>query len=177
MNVAATMRYVLIGVGLWSGTAAAELTIIYDSGRTQSLAPYLAAFSEDPPTESAAAPSEIPLGAADLSQLLPIRTPELTPGTVTTRPLSLPDGVALPRPFFLIGADPRSLEWLARHRELLAEINAVGMLVQAETADDLEATAAIAQGLPILPASATDIAQSMGLRHIPVLISGRGIEQ
>ena len=122
MNVAATMRYVLIGVGLWSGTAAAELTIIYDSGRTQSLAPYLAAFAEDPPAESAAATPEIPLGAADLSQLLPIRTPELTPGAVTARPLSLPDGVALPRPFFLIGADPRSLEWLARHRERLAEI-------------------------------------------------------
>jgi integrating conjugative element protein (TIGR03765 family) len=63
------------------------------------------------------------------------------------------------------------------HRERLAEIYAVGMLVNAESVADLEAIAAIARGLPILPASATDIAETLGLNHIPVLISRRGIEQ
>jgi hypothetical protein len=42
---------------------------------------------------------------------------------------------------------------------------------------ELEHVAQLAQGLPILPASASDIAQSLGLRHIPVLISAQGIEQ
>jgi hypothetical protein len=51
------------------------------------------------------------------------------------------------------------------------------MLVQAETVEDLEAMARIAEGLPILPASATDIARALGLDHIPVLVSRRGIEQ
>jgi hypothetical protein len=51
------------------------------------------------------------------------------------------------------------------------------MLVSAESAADLESTAAIARGLPILPAAATDIAQALGLKHIPVLISRHGIEQ
>ena len=114
---------------------------------------------------------------ADLSHLLPIRTPALTPGPVSPRPLSLPNGATLPRPFFLIGADPQTRQWLETHRERLAEIHAVGMLINAESAADLEAIAAIARGLPILPASATDITQALGLEHIPVLISRRGIEQ
>lgn len=96
---------------------------------------------------------------------------------MSPRPLSLPNGAALPRPLFLIGADSRSRHWLEMHRERLAEIHAVGMLVDADSKADLEAIAAIARGLPILPASATDIAESLGLKHIPVLISRRGIEQ
>ncbi|MGF1613816.1 MAG: DUF2859 domain-containing protein [Gammaproteobacteria bacterium] len=54
------------------------------------------------------------------------------------------------------------------------EIRAVGMLVNAESAADLEA---IARGLRILPSSATDVAQALRLKHIPVLISRPGIEQ
>jgi integrating conjugative element protein (TIGR03765 family) len=57
------------------------------------------------------------------------------------------------------------------------KLGAVGMLVQAESVEDLEATARIAGSLPILPASATDIARALGLEHFPVLVSRRGIEQ
>ena len=117
------------------------------------------------------------LGAADLARLLPIRTPELTPGPVSPRSLSLPNGATLPRPLFLIVTDSQSRQWLELHRERLAEIHAVGMLVNAESVADLEAIAAIAQGLPILPASGTDVAEILGLKHVPVLISRRGIEQ
>jgi integrating conjugative element protein (TIGR03765 family) len=69
------------------------------------------------------------------------------------------------------------MEWFIEHRDRLAQIHAVGMLVHVETVADLEAIAAIADGLPVLPASATDIARSLALKHIPVLISRRGIEQ
>ncbi len=177
MGPARLARLLLATLGLWTAAAVAELAIVYDSGNTAPLAPYLQAFSELP----AAAPLEArpgdSVGAADLTRLLPIRTPALTPGRVSPRPLSLPNGATLPRPFFLVGADPRSRQWLAMHRERLAEIHAVGMLVNAASAADLEAIAAIARGLPILPASATDIAGILGLKHIPVLISRRGIEQ
>ncbi|MEQ8994206.1 MAG: integrating conjugative element protein [Pseudomonadales bacterium] len=162
---------------MWSAVLQAELTVIYDSGETEPLAPFLEPFGALPATEPEPLPSPGDTGAADLSHLLPIRTPSLTPGPVSPRPLSLPNGATLPRPFFLIGADVRSRVWLATYRERLAEIHAVGMLVNADSPADLEAVAAIAQGLPILPASATDIAQALGLAHIPVLISRRGIEQ
>lgn len=177
MSLARSTRLLLAIFGLWTSTALAELAVIYDSGATEPLAPYLEAFGELPPAAPVEAQPSTRLGAADLSRLLPIRTPALTPGPVSPRPLSLPNGATLPRPFFLIGADPQSRHWLETHREPLAEIHAVGMLVNAESAADLEAIAGIARGLPILPASATDIAQALGLEHIPVLISRRGIEQ
>jgi len=167
----------LATLGLWSGAAFADLAVIYDSGATEPLVPYLEAFGELPPAAPTEAQLGNRLGAADLSHLLPIRTPALTPGPVSPRPLSLPEGATLPRPFFLIGADPQSRQWLEMHQERLAEIHAVGMLVNADSKADLEAIAAIVRGLPILPASATDIAQALGLDHVPVLISRRGIEQ
>ena len=68
-------------------------------------------------------------------------------------------------------------EWLRAYRTRLAEIGAVGMLVEAETLDDLRAIAAIAEGLPILPASASDVAEALGLSHYPVLITKDGQEQ
>jgi hypothetical protein len=51
------------------------------------------------------------------------------------------------------------------------------MLVQAETVDDLRIMAERANGLPILPAPATDIGDALGLSHYPVLISSEGIAQ
>jgi integrating conjugative element protein (TIGR03765 family) len=170
-------------MGLWaaialgSGAAMAELPVIYDSGATQPLAPYLEVFGGRLAAAPATASPDNHLGAAELARLLPICTPALTPGPVLPRPLSLPNGATWPRPFFLIGADPKSRQWLAVHRERLVELEAIGMLVNAESVAELEAIAAIARGLPILPASATDIAEALGLKHIPVLISRGGIEQ
>ncbi len=171
--------FVLATVSAWSSVAQAELEVIYDSGATHPLAPYLEAFGEPPSPAPAQYPSHPmdKLGAADPSRLLPIRSPGLTPGPVTRRSLSLPDKGLLSRPFFLVGAETRSRAWLARHRDRLESLGAVGMLVQAETVADLEAIARIANGLPVLPASASDIARSLGIRHVPVLISRRGIEQ
>ena len=51
------------------------------------------------------------------------------------------------------------------------------MLVQAETTDDLRIVSELANGFPILPAPATDIAQALSLSHYPVLISSEGISQ
>lgn len=170
---------VLIGILLWASMACAELTVIHDSGATRPLASYLQVFGETPhkdPPARIGNPAEN-LGAADLSSLLPIRTPGLTPGPVTPRPLRLPNNGTLSRPFFLIGSDAWSREWFAEHRDRLQAIGAIGMLVQADTDADLAAIAQIADGIPILPASATDIARALRLEHIPALVSRRGIEQ
>ena len=155
----------------------AELTIIYDSGITQPLAPFLMVFDETPSSAPVPPGQMEDLGAVEVSRLLPIRSPGLTPGSVIRRPLSPANNDMLARPFFLIGADQRSRMWLAKHRDRLVALGAFGMLVEAESVGDLEAIARIADGLPILPASATDIARVLGIQHVPVLISRLGIEQ
>ena len=154
--------------------ARAELTVIYDSGHTQSIAPFLDVFES---TEGMPKQNPIPikpsLGAADPKAWLPIQSPGLTPGPVQARAHDRP----FTRPFFLIGSDSRSRQWLQTHRDRFKEIGAVGMLVQAETMDDLRSIARLADGLSILPASGDDIAKALGISHYPVLVSAHGIEQ
>ena len=154
--------------------AQAELTVIYDSGHTQPIAPFLEAFgSADEIPQQSPVPIKPPLGAADPQAWLPIQSPGLTPGPVRTRSHDQP----FARPFFLVGSDTRSRQWLQDHRDQLKAIGAVGMLVQADTLEDLRTIAELADGLSILPASASDIAKALGILHYPVLISAHAIEQ
>jgi integrating conjugative element protein (TIGR03765 family) len=171
------LRRWIIGVlffpPLVSAELSAELIVICDSGDTRPLGPLLEVFAADEPPVPRAEPNRPNLGAADPERLLPIQSPGLTPGKVERRHLDR----RFARPFFLIGSDPVSRHWLRAHRAELLRIGAVGMLVQAATVDDLRVIAALAGGLPILPAPATDIAEALGLSHYPVLVSGQGIEQ
>ena len=155
-------------------TTQAELTVIYDSGHAEPIAPFLEPFEsneENPPRDTRSIKPQI--GAAEPESWLPIQSPGLTPGLVQTRSHDRP----FARPYFLIGSDQKSQQWLREHRTQLIEIGAVGMLVQANTVDDLAAIAALAEGLSILPASASDIAKALGISHYPVLISAHAIEQ
>ena len=154
--------------------AQAELPVIYDSGDTQPIAPFLEVFeSADEIIQQGIAPTTPQLGAADPEAWLPIQSPGLMPGSVQARSHDRP----FARPFFLIGSDMRSRQWLQDHRDQLKAIGAVGMLVQADTLDDLRTIAELADGLSILPASASDIANALGISHYPVLISTHAIEQ
>jgi len=141
---------------------------IYDSGETLPIAPYYERLAPDDDTPVPAAPTSLE------HDLLPIRTPELSPGEVAARPLYRP---ALTRPLFLIGSDARSLAWLMRQRTRLRTLHAIGLLVQAESPADLARVARAAGGLSIMPASATTVAQALNLKHYPVLIQSTGIEQ
>ena len=154
--------------------ARAELAVIHDSGHTQPIAPFLEVFqTKDGFPQRSQVPTRPQLGAADPKAWLPVQSPGLTPGTVQARVHDRP----FTRPFFLIGSDSRSQQWLQTHRERLKEIGAVGMLVQAETMDDLRTIARLADGLSILPASGSDIAKALSVSHYPLLISAHGIEQ
>lgn len=155
-------------------TVKAALTVIYDSGQTEPLAPYLEVFdTNDTLPQHSPVIARSPLGAADPKAWLPLRSPGLTPGPVPTRSHDRP----FTRPLFLIGSDARSRQWLQTHRDRLKAIGAVGMLVQADTPDDLRTIARLADGLSILPASGSDLAKALGISHYPVLISAHGIEQ
>ena len=153
--------------------AQAPPEVIFDNGRTWPIAPYLEPLEDVPPEQDPPLAPAPPLGAADVQSLLPVRSPGLSPGPVEARTQPRP----LSRPVFLVGSDPLSRRWLARHRERLQGLGAVGLLVQAETVDDLEAVAELGRGLSIMPAPGTDLARALGLVHYPVLVTSRGIEQ
>jgi integrating conjugative element protein (TIGR03765 family) len=168
------VRGMVAVLALYPAIAGATLTVIYDSGDTQPIAPFLEAFETDNEFSQQSPVVKRPqLGAADPESILPIQSPGLTAGRVQTRAHDRP----FTRPFFLIGSDTWSRQWLQDHRERLKEIGAVGMLVQAETLEDLRVIAELADGLSILPASGNDIAQALGISHYPVLISTHNIEQ
>jgi integrating conjugative element protein (TIGR03765 family) len=162
-----------LGLFLVPTLVPAEPSVIYDSGDTRPLAPLLEVLGANEPHGRSADTSRPDLGAATVERLLPIRSPGLTLGRVAPRPVAQ----RFARPFFLVGVDPVSREWLVTNRDELLHMGAVGMLVHAETIDDLRVLAELANGLPILPAPATDIAAALGLSHYPVLISREGIAQ
>ncbi len=174
---------------LWSGATLAEsLTVIHDSGKTQPLAPYL---TENIQTVDASTPEGMTHPATDgiteatqaklktppitvFPLRFPISTPGLRPGRVKARALSLPH---FSTPVFLIGSDDISQRWLRNTADKLKALGAVGVLVQADTAADWQRIKRVGQGLDIQAMSGQVIAESLGLRFYPVLISNAGIEQ
>lgn len=176
-------------LGLFMGSSAfAELTVIYDSGDTQPLQPLLSPLLSDQsqPNNPAESTRQNPLpapnlGPAAISNLLPVRSSGLQIGNIADSQLN-PEVLARlaqgnPRPFFLIGSDPVSLHWLATHRDTLKTLGAVGMLVQADTEEDVRRVAGIAQGLSITVGSGSDLAAALGVDRYPVLITREGTRQ
>ena len=177
----------VIFVGAFASVSAiAELTVIHDTGHTKPIAPLLKPFVSDQglsdhPGTAADSTDQKVLDGATLSNLLPVRSPGLLVGDLAGRQLE-PDVRARlaqgnPRPFFLIGSDRVSLEWLATHRDALQSLGAVGMLVQADTEQDVRHVAEISQGLSITIGSGSDVAGALGVDRYPVLITRDGITQ
>lgn len=168
-----------------AASAIAEITVIHDSGETQPLAPYLRPMQVEKPRNSRVR-NTLPLpsvrAAADRLRLpLPLRSEVMHSGPYTAPSLAAAVAARLrvsnPQPFFLLGSEARSLEWLAQHHETLQALGAVGLLVQAETEDDVRRIAAIAPELPISLGSGDDLAEVLGIRVYPVLVTGEGIRQ
>ena len=153
--------------------AAAELTVIFDNGQARPLSDFLSPLDAGETDKVPKYPENLQLGAADVELLLPIRSPELTPGKITPREHNVP----FARAFFLIGSDAVSKRWLTEHRDALKQMGAVGLLVDASSIEDLHAIAELGDGLPITPASGSDIGQALGISHYPVGISGGRIWQ
>ncbi len=155
----------------------AEPVVIFDSGKTQPLAAYLPAVKPTVQTAFEVSTTPTVLNAQRLPILahsLPVTTPELTPGNVAPKNLSIP---YLERPVFIIGADALSLQWLQRHRERLNTLHAVGWVVNVENAKQLAQLKQQAAPLELVALSGSELAQQFDLSHYPVLISSARIEQ
>ena len=152
-----------------SSVAAAQAVVIYDQGPTRPLSDYVEAM---PALAAAPHPART---LAIPAPIYPVRTPGMSPGPVDARKAQMPQLAA--SPFFLVGNDPLSRDWLARFGGKLAKMGAVGFLVNAESEADLQAIRQLAPGVPITPLDATSLAKTLGVSHYPVLVSSGLIEQ
>ena len=71
--------------------------------------------------------------------------------------------------------DPKPLMEKQRGKDLQT-LRAVGLVVNVATPDALAALRRLAPGVMLSPASGDDLAQRLGLKHYPVLITATGIE-
>ncbi|WP_337261524.1 MULTISPECIES: integrating conjugative element protein [unclassified Serratia (in: enterobacteria)] len=176
MKQALFCRHLIGGLALLlSTTLHAEprpptLTVVADLGGSDAT-PYYAALEVDEVSAPGLTPSRTtPYSEADM---MPVRSPSLTPGIVEGREIQAP-GLA---PLFLLGDDPRSIAWLKAQRPRLASLEAVGLVVQVDNPATLARLRQLAPELSLLPVSGDDLAQRLGLRHYPVLVTATRVEQ
>ncbi len=161
----------LMALMLSSFTVQAELIVVEDRGGAPAQSYYEAlGVSSEPVSQPAVSPQVMP---ADESFALPVRSGDLTPGRVAPGRLSAP-GL---QPFFLIGDDDLSREWMEERREILRKIGAFGLVVNVESREGLEQLRNLVPDLTLSPVSGDDLAQRLRLSHYPVLITSTGIEQ
>ncbi|MDH0096561.1 integrating conjugative element protein [Pseudomonas sp. GD04158] len=151
------------------------LIIIEDRGGVSAL-PYYEALHLLPRAEVSAPRIEMPrppAGVVNEASMLPVRSVRLSPGKVARRTIEAP---GLPA-FFLVGDDQRSRAWLRQRAPRLRELGAVGLVVNISSAESLDALRALVPGLRLSPVAGDDLAERLGLRHYPVLITATGLEQ
>ncbi|EDM1357314.1 integrating conjugative element protein [Salmonella enterica subsp. enterica serovar Newport] len=171
------IRYTLVPValtGLLTASAMAALTVVADLGG-ESTAPLFDAVNNETneftPPRPLTPPSSV--SPVTVDEMLPVSTPEMTPGRVENRRSEL-TGMT---PVFLVGDDALSRRWLAQRRGDLQRLHATGLVVNVTDGTALRDLQALAPGLTLLPASASDIARRLGLAHYPVLITADGLSQ
>lgn len=145
----------------------AELNVITDLGG-KSAAPFYEGINAEPQSQQQSIKPDYSEGS-----VLPVATPELTPGMVEPRALNLP-GIGV---LFLIGDDGQSQEWLLRNAELLTRRDAVGMVVNVSSSTSLQQLRQIAPNLQLAAVSGSDLARRLKLEHYPVLITEHSLSQ
>ena len=147
----------------------AELNVIADLGGDDA-APYFEPVNKQPGINSspATAPRTV---QAPRETMLPVQTPEMTPGNVISRSLNLPGIGAL----FLVGDDEMSRTWLEENAQRLSEQHAVGMLVNVDSAQSVDEIQSLIPDIPLAPASGSELARRLQLHHYPVLITDSGL--
>ena len=103
----------------------------------------------------------------------PVRSDQLTPGELQGRVINAP-GL---QPLFLIGDDAMSKAWLSQRRDQLQQLNAVGIVVNVASAERFAEVQRWADGLQMVPAPSNDLAQRLGIKHYPLLITATAIQQ
>ncbi|ELQ9310774.1 integrating conjugative element protein [Serratia marcescens] len=165
--------FLLAGLCLATTSALAQLNVIADLGG-EDAAPYFEGINRQEGAQSSPAVPPAPASSADAeAAVLPVATPELTPGDVADRPLQLPGIGAL----FLVGEDEVSRAWLQANAEQLKSRYAAGLVVNVSSLSALQALRELAPGIPMAAASGSELARRLQLSHYPVLITDTGLTQ
>jgi integrating conjugative element protein (TIGR03765 family) len=165
--------FLLAGLCLLTTSALAQLNVIADLGG-EDATPYFEGINRQEGTQSSPAVPPAPVSSADAeAAMLPVATPELTPGDVADRPLQLPGIGAL----FLVGDDDTSRAWLRANADTLRTKHAAGLVVNISDGEALQALREMAPGIPMAPASGSELARRLQLTHYPVLITDTGLTQ
>lgn len=157
-----------------SRTGSAPLIVVEDRGGASALPYYQALNPQNAPGQPPAPLPAPRVGgpAAAEAAMLPVRSARLSPGEEPRRVIRAPGLM----PLFLVGDDERSRAWLRQRRAALQELRAAGLVVNVATPEALATLRRLAPGLVLSPASGDDLAQRLGIRHYPVLITATGIE-
>lgn len=161
-------------VVLFSTPTNATLTVVGDLGG-ESTSSYFDAVnansSEFTPPETLT-PSAPPT-AISIASALPVRTPELTPGLVSSRVLNLS---GMP-PIFIVGDDDMSRKWLSMRAVDLKRLGATGFVVNVSDKSGLVSLNSLVPNIEMAPASGSDLARRLQLTHYPLLITEKGMMQ
>ena len=106
--------------------------------------------------------------------LFPLITASLTPGEVITEQVNYPE---LIQPFFIIGTDKNSEQWLVKYHSQLKKLQAQGFVVNINSEHELQALYALATDIVLMPINGTKLATRFNLTHYPVLVSKTVMEQ
>ena len=173
----------LLLIFTFNSLAIAKPTVIYDSGLTKSIRPYLerGGFSS--------APSLKVVDKASLQQLnrnlallkpsnplpsfFPVKS-NMKPGRVITRKLDL-QGIV--HPFCVIGADSQSLNWLTRVAQVLIDNQVVCLITNVDSYSQYMSIQKKWPDLKLQLAKGDSLAKSLGLYTYPFVISNGYIEQ
>ena len=173
-------------LGLWLATAAVAqsaiqttasrpLIVVEDRGGVSALPYYQALHPQDAGPDQPPVATPVPRAgntAVAEAAMLPVRSARLSPGDEPRRVIRAPGLL----PLFLVGDDDRSRAWLRQRRAALQELRAMGLVVNVATPEALVTLRRLAPGLMLSPISGDDLAQRLGIRHYPVLITATGIE-
>lgn len=167
------VNFLLLGLCLVTTIALANLNVIADLGGKDA-SQYFEGINRQymPAVSPVVPPLTLSQGEAEAA-VLPVKTPELTPGNVTIRSLQLPGIGAL----FIVGDDEVSRTWLQINAERLKTRRAVGLVVNVSNLLALQSLRNLAPEVPMAPASGSELARRLQFSHYPVLITDTGLSQ
>lgn len=147
---------------------ASSLIVVEDRGGVSAL-PYYQDLVPEPTVQSAPLENMGVRGHGSF----PVHSDQLVPGEAQGRVINAP-GL---QPLFLVGDDERSRAWLTQRREQLQQLHAVGLVVNVASAERFAEVQRWAGDLQVVPAPSNDLAQRLGIKHYPLLITATAIQQ
>lgn len=151
-----------------------EIAIV---GPIESAEPYFRSIhlgDEERPSKAAPPNTGGAEGNKPVPANLPLVSKLLTPGNVV--PSDFRGSNLFSIPVFVVGADDRSLQWIAQRRTELQTMHAIGYVVEVQNLAAWQKIRQASGSLPLYPIPGDGLASELGLKHYPALLSNRGIQ-